>query len=211
MIRRVVFSVGALVALLGTACGTQESFGTSGSPISTPSTTTPTATSTSTATLVTDRQSPATATPEEKATATAIDTIAGAISLPEGLEFLGSGQANRDIPDAESAVAAAYLSDDDSRDLYAFFLESIENDGWTIVESRDASQSSPEGEISAHNGENSLLVEVWDLDKTNVTESIDMLSALWSIYLSPERLAQGQTLVFTALLPCSPDLPVDCE
>lgn len=207
MIHRVVFSVGAFVALLGTACGSSESFGTSSSPTSTPFTVTPTAT----AIASVDRQQMATATPDETATTTAIDTGTIDISLPEGLEFLGSGQANLDIVDAESAVATAYLSHDDSSDLYQFFLESIEDDGWSIADASSNGQQSQAGEIFAHDGEKALLVEVWDLDQPNALESIELLSLMWSIELSTERLAQGQTLVFTALLPCSPDLQVECE
>jgi len=207
--RRVVFGFCALVALLGIACGTDESSGTAGTPVSTPSTVTPTATVTATA--GTDPQQPIVATVGEEAATTVIDTAAIAISLPEDLEFLGSGRANAEIIEAEAAFASAYLSHDHSRNLYEYFLKTIKADGWLITDAWDANESSPIGEISATNGEVALLVEIWDLDKTNVTESIDMLSMLWSIELSPEHLAQGKTLIFTATLPCSPGLQVDCE
>ncbi len=166
---------------------------------------------TETAMVSTERQPPATATVDEKAINTVIDSASIGISLPEGLEFLGSGQANPEIIDAESAVAAAYLSRGDSRNLYDFFLATIEDDGWFIVDASGDSQSSSQKEISAHNGEVALLIEVWDLDGADIIESVGLMSEMWSIELSPKRLAGGTTLVFTATMPCSPDLPIDCE
>jgi hypothetical protein len=136
------------------------------------------------------------------------------VPLPEGLELLGSGRGITETGVVgDSASSEAYLSQDESKTLYPFFTGHLETQGWTILEAccEDRNRTDPEREISLQKGDTFVLIELWDLDNSDIAELVSSLSTFWAYDIDPRRLAQGETLVFIATLPCSPDAPMDCS
>lgn len=197
--------LGSIVVLLGSGCGTDDHAVSTGRS----------ATATPISATVTGARGQV-ATPTMVADASPTSAASGEIGLPlpAGLELLDSGHLNPAATNGQmdaSATASAYLSQDDSDTLYQFFIDRLEADGWSILDASNSAGAEAEREISSLKDDRLFLVELWDLSNSDASELTATLSMLWTMDVEPQQLSQGETFVFTAMLPCSPDAPVECE